>query len=233
MRMEQIEQVLENWRSSRCTEIELAALISRNPTAHKWKTTYRSIVLRELVYWRLEDLLTQMVVLWKQGHILGALILLRSALETLAILIYLNQKTEAVLLGTEDFFEFAKATSRLMLGSKNQSTSTASVNIITVLERCDKKYPGIMLIYAELSESAHPNYQGVCRGYSRIDEENFITRFSNRWDEKYQERLSLGIELCMSTFETEYNKVWTKHFESLEVWLTKNDARLEAAKSSI
>lgn len=229
--IEQFEEILKAWRNCRCQEIELASLVSRNPTAHKWKATYRSIVLRELVYWRLEDLLTQMLALWKDSHILGAVILLRGALETLAILIYLNQKAEAVIRGAEDFFEFASATSRLMLGSKNQSTGTPSINILTVLERSEKKYPGIMAIYGELSESAHPNYQGVCAGYSRIDEENYITKFSNRWNDKYQKRLSLGMELCMSTFETEYNDVWPINFEGLERWLCENNERLQAIQS--
>ncbi len=231
--IEQFEQVLASWRTSLCPQIELAALIARNPTAHKWKTTYRSIVLRELVFWRLQDLLVQVVALWKQNHTLGAIVLLRSALETLGVLIYLNQKTEDVVNGEEDFFDFARATARLMLGSKNRSTATESINILTVLKRSNKRYPGLMDIYAELSESAHPNYQGVCSGYSRIDEKHYITKFSNRWSNKYAERLSLGIELCIRVFETEYNNVWNNNFESLEVWLIENDARLEAAKSGI
>lgn len=231
--MEQFERILAGWRDSLCPKIELAGLISRNPTAHKWKATYRSIVLRELVFWRLQDLLAQTIVLSKQGHFLGAVILLRSALETLGILIYLNQKTEAVLRGEESFFEFAQSTSQLMLGSKNKSTSIASINILTVLERCDKKYTGLLDIYSDLSESAHPNYDGVCSGYSRIDEKNFTTVFINRWDEKYRDRLARGIELCMTTFQAEYNNVWTENFEKLETWLADNDEWLEANKPSI
>ncbi len=226
----QYEQALASWRNSRCSKIELPALISRNPIAHKWKATYRSIVLRELVHWRLEDLLSQMLVLWKQEHILGALILLRSAIETLAVLIYLNQKTEAILKGDGDFFEYATITSRLMLGSKNKSTNTESINILSVLERSNKKYPGLVEIYAELSESAHPNYRGVCNGYSRIDEVNYTTKFVNRWNTSYDDKLSSGFKLCMSIFEFEYNDVWPKHFEQLETWLSDNDARLESEK---
>lgn len=228
---ENAEKVLISWRSSRCEQIELAGLISRNPTAHKWKATYRSLVLRELVYWRLEDLLTQTVILWKLEHYLGSLIILRSAIETLSILIYINLKIEAVLSGEEQFFKFDKLTSSIMLGSKNQSTKFESINIMSVLELSNKKYPGLLNFYSNLSESAHPNYQGVCGGYSDINEEKFITKFSNQQDKEQQEKIPLGIELCMRTFECEYNVVWCKNFKDLEDWLKINDAHLENTKN--
>lgn len=220
------------WRESLCPRIELAALISRNPTAHKWKATYRSIVLRELVSWRLVELLEHTSALLSRGHTLGAVVLVRGVFETLSILIYLNEKTSAVVRDEVSFFDFCDTTSRLMLGSKNQSTNLAAINIISVLERCEKKYPGIVQLYAALSESAHPNYDGVCSGFSRIDEKNFTTEFLSRWDEKYRERLTSAIELCVQVFEHEYNTVWTEAFEKLEAWLVEKDAWLEANKPS-
>ena len=120
--MENVTKVLDAWNSSLCKKIELGGLISRNSTAHKWKATYRSIVLRELTFWRVTDLLNQMVALSDSGHVLGARILLRSTIETLGVLIYLNQKTKAVLEGKEAFNSFSDMTSQLMLGSKNKTT---------------------------------------------------------------------------------------------------------------
>ena len=117
------KDVIQEWQSSLCPKIELGGLYSRNPTAHKWKAPYRSMVLRELVFWRLSDLLLQTVVLAENNHHLGARILLRSAFETLGILIYLNQKTDAVLADREDFNAFNETTTRLMLGSKDGSTN--------------------------------------------------------------------------------------------------------------
>ena len=67
---------------------------------------YRSIVLRELIFWRVTDLLNQMTALANAGHVLGVRILLRSTIETLGILIYLNQKTRAVLEGKEHSMRF-------------------------------------------------------------------------------------------------------------------------------
>lgn len=233
--MENVAKVLEVWNSSLCEKIELAALISRNPTAHKWKATYRSVVLRELTFWRVTDLLNQMVLLAESGHLLGARILLRSTIETLGILIYLNQKTEAVLEGKETFNSFSSLTSQLMLGSKNDATRINAINVThTILKKwCEKKYPGIFKIYADLCESAHPNYEGVCSGYSYVNEKDYETVFENRWVELYGENLGEQTLAFMRVFEEEYNNVWPAEFERLEKWIEKNDERLESEKSDI
>lgn len=233
--MENVAKVLDIWNSSLCKKIELGGLISRNSTAHKWKATYRSIVLRELTFWRVTDLLNQMVALANAGHVLGVRILLRSAIETLGILIYLNQKTKAVLDRKEAFNAFSDMTSQLMLGSKNKTTKIGAINVThTILEKwCEKKYPGIFAIYADLCESAHPNYEGVCFGYSYVNEKEYETVFENRWAELYADRLG-GLTLeFMRVFEEEYNNVWPAEFEKLEKWLVENDQKLEAEKNGI
>lgn len=227
------KEMIQEWQSSLCPKIELRGLYSRNPTAHKWKAPYRSIVLRELVFWRLSDLLLQTVVLAENNHYLGARILLRSAFETLGILIYLNQKTNAVLAGAEDFNAFCEITSKLMLGSKDGSTNHESINVLTVLNKSDKKYPGLLKLYAVLSESAHPNYEGVCSGYSYIDHDKDETIFKNRWSELYANSLESGVLICMSTFEAEYDDVWSPNFDKLETWIQENDEQLEQQKNRI
>jgi len=233
--MDDVARALEAWNSSLCKKVDLGGLISRNTTAHKWKATYRSIVLRELTFWRVTDLLNQMVVLSKAGHILGARILLRSTIETLAILIYLNQKTKAVLNGEETFNTFSDITSQLMLGSKNRTTKRQAVNVThTIPEKwCEKKYPGIFDLYADLSESAHPNYEGVCHGYSYVNEKDYETVFKNRWVELYGDRLAELTLGFMKIFEYEYNDVWPEEFEKLEKWLEENDEKLESERADI
>ena len=130
-----IEQTLNHWKNSLPQNVAHGGLFSRNPIAHKWKSPLRSFMLREAVFWRIHDLLSQAHLLHKSGHTLGSRILLRSGLETLAILIYLNQLTQNVVAGTEDFHEFSLKTSKLLLGSRNKSTKHKSINIMSVLEK--------------------------------------------------------------------------------------------------
>ncbi len=231
--MRAIDRSLAVWKTSQCERLDIGGLHSRSPTAHKWKAPFRSLTLRATVGWRTQDLLEQSLFLYDHDHLLGARILLRSALETVAILIYLNQITRKVLAGTLDFHDFSDNTSTLLLGSRDNSTSIKSLNIVSVLGKCNSRYPGIEDLYAKLSESAHPNYEGVCIGYSSIDRDNDVTTFSNRWKSMYAGKHIDLIELCTTTFYDEYNEEWPDAFEKLEAWIEVNDERLENTKRGV
>lgn len=231
--MRPVDQSLAAWKASLCNTLDIGGLFSRNATAHKWKAPFRSLTLRETVAWRTQDILEQSLFLYDHDHLLGARILLRSAFETVAILIYLNQLTRRVLAGTLDFHDFSELTSVLLLGSRDNSTAHKSRSIVTILNKCNARYPGIEDLYAMLSESAHPNYEGTCVGYSNLDRANHVTTFSNKWTAMYGERHIDSIGLCTTTFYNEYNEEWPDAFEKLEAWIEKNDAHLEATKRGV
>ena len=149
--MRSVDESLSDWKKSLCKSVAIGSLFSRNAIAHKWKAPFRSMTLRETVGWRTQDLLEQSIMLYDSHHLLGARILLRSAFETLAMLIYLNQLTRNVLSGTLDFHEFSDKTMILLLGSRDSSTPLNSLSIITILEKCNKRYPGIKNLYEALS----------------------------------------------------------------------------------
>lgn len=225
--MESIQKALVEWQATLCRELDVSALYARNPVAHKWRATYRSMCLRETVSWRFVDLVNQSLLLHKNKKTLGARILLRSALETLAILIYLNRLTRKVAEGQLDWTEFSEKTVVLLGGSRDGSTNYQATNIITVLQKCNARYPGIEGLYAILSESAHPNYEGMRVVYSETDHSNFMTYFKNRASELYSSKHLEGIQLAMDIFQAEYNTEWPSAFEALERWLEENDAKLE------
>ncbi|MBI5618406.1 MAG: hypothetical protein HY943_19170 [Gammaproteobacteria bacterium] len=228
--MRDIDERLAAWKQSQCTELPVAGMYSRNPTAHKWKAPFRSWCLRECVSWRAQDLLTQSLLLHDAGQQLGARILLRSALETIAVLIYLNQMTRRVLENQLNFHEFSEKTSVLLLGSRDETTSHKSMSIVSILERCDRRYPGILDLYARLSESAHPNYEGTSVGYSDIDTEEHVVSFKNKWSAMYGDRHIGSLQGCYELFFAEYNTEWSDAMEALEAWIEQNDAILEATK---
>lgn len=228
--MNTVEQALVSWKNSLPKELPLAGLISISPIAYKWKALYRARILRETVFWRLHDLLEQSFALHQQGYALGARILLRSGLETLATLIYLNQLKSNVMDGTLNFHEFSRKTTTLLLGSRNDTTRHKSISILTVLEKCDKRYPGIQALYGDLCEAAHPNYEGTCFGYSSVDFDNHTTVFQNKWVGMYADKHLSSMQLCMMTFEHEYNEVSVSESQGLEKWIEDNDAKLEATK---
>ncbi|MDO9011299.1 MAG: hypothetical protein Q7U78_05760 [Gallionella sp.] len=229
-----VSETLSNWQRSLCPRVEVAGLVARNPVAHKWKAPFRGLVLRETTFWRIHDLLTQSYELHINHRALGARILLRSAFETLAVLIHLNQIAAQVLDGTLSFHAFSKKTTLLLLGSRDKTTKHEAINIVTVLTKhCEKAYPGISGLYASLCESAHPNFEGMCFGYSRVDDINHVSEFSNNMCAMYEEKHVSAIELCTAVFEHEYNTVWPEIFKRLESWIETNDGDLEATKDEV
>lgn len=228
--MRPVDMSLAAWKTSLRTSVDIGDLFSRNPLAHKWKAPYRSLALRVGLAWRTQDLLEQSLLLYDSDHLLGARILLRSAFETVSVLIYLNQLTRKVLSGALDFHEFSEKTSTLLLGSRDSSTPYESLNIVTILEKCDARYPGIKDLYAALSETAHPNYKGTSIGYSVIDRENYVTTFSNQWRSMYGKGHIDLIVMCTKIFYAQYNDEWQDAFEKLEGWIAENDTHLESTK---
>lgn len=228
--MNAIDQNLENWRASLMTSIPIAGLIARNPTAYKWKAPFRCWLVREAAFWRITDLLEQSLSLYKQGHVLGARILLRSCFEMLATIIYLNQRIQQLLQGVIDFHLFSRDTTQLALGSRNGSTESVAINVLKMLDRADKTYSGLRKFYDTLSESAHPNFEGMVWGYSKVDHNEYETKFSNRWLDLYGEKHLAAMDVCMSAFHHEYNTVWPTLMERMEDWLVENDEHLEADK---
>ncbi|EGQ8485988.1 hypothetical protein ACTNIH_004739 [Vibrio parahaemolyticus] len=232
--MKKFEDVIKAWKESLVHKVELGSLYSKSPVAHKWKCTYRSLVIRELTFWRVTDLIEQAYLLHKNGHALGVRILLRSAIETSAVLIYLNRRMEAVISVDQafsEFFEFSDVSSKLLLGSKNESTNLSAINILTVLKHCERKYAGISKIYNDLCESAHPNYEGICAGYSEIDHENCVTNFGVFWHEACHSQHDKLLFFIMKLYESEYNE-FPKVFDLLENWIAEHDKTLELAQKS-
>lgn len=228
--MDSIDKKLRAWKESLCESVDVGGLLTRNPIAHKWKAPFRSLSLREATSWRLQDLLYQSKLLSDQKKLLGARILLRAAFETLAVLIHLNQIMRQVVLGKVDFPTFSDKTTVLLLGSRDGSTAHRSLNIVTILQKCDGKYPGIFEVYEGLCESAHPNYEGLIGGYSRIDHENHETHYSNRWADRFSASHNHGLELCIEAFFHEYNDEWIEAMTHLERWIEDNDDKLEKGK---
>lgn len=226
-----IEKTLQKFQSSKAQRVDVGGLLARSSIAHKWKLTYRLIVVREGICWRLMDLLEQAYKIGRQGMFVGARILTRSALETLCFLIYMNRKMQQVVENKLSFDDFQELTTRFLLGAKNNDEMPIPVNVMNFVQESEKKYRGIEKIYNDLSETAHPNYDGICQGYTKLNREEFETEFGVFWQERFGNQHEAAIEICLEVFEEEYNVVWTKWYEKLEEWLVENDAKLERQRS--
>jgi hypothetical protein len=224
--MPPLMDVFDAWKAGNLKALNIGNMRARNSTAHKWKTPFLCWLLRTLVSWRLEDILRQSLILHTMGHLLGARILLRSGIETLAILINLNQRIDRLLSSGSNFKDFDKDIRKLVSGSKDKSTEYESINILTILEKCEYKYPNLKALYHRLSETAHPNFDGMELGYCDYDDKEKTVKFSNRMSELWSGTHEDQLSSCFSIYVHEFNDVWPEKFAALENWLEEHDAEL-------
>lgn len=228
--LEQLEEAIGAYRDGLCPEIDAGGLFQRNKTAHKWKVTYRTIVLRELVSWRFVDLLHQATLLERSKAFVGSRIIIRSAIETLSTLIYSARKMENIVRTGSGFHEYSKKSVNLLLGSKDQRTKHNAINVMEVIQLASKQYPELQQAYDDLSETAHPNFDGMMYVYSVVSDRGMNTKFTSDVSRIYESSQLAIISLLCLIFEQEYNDAWPTAFEKFEAWVEANDEMLEATK---
>jgi hypothetical protein len=207
-----IQETLDKWKRDLPNRINVRDLLSQNPIAHKYKAPYTALLIRSLVFWRLYDLLRQAHMLAGEGMVLGSRILLRSAIETLCMLIFLNRKMENLVSGKGNFDQFSNSLTKLLLGTRDDLSVHEPINIMTLIDQSDKKYEGIRSVYDHLSEGAHPNLDGMGLAYgkTRVDPNDGLvfTLFGDFWVQMFPDAHVSGIEFCIVLFENEYHEVW-------------------------
>ena len=222
-----IEKTLQNFKKSLPNKVNLASLYEHSKKAHKWKVTYILLMLREAILWRTVDIISQAHYLSINKMIIGSRILIRSALETICMLIYMNKKIQSVVEGNMSFEDFNKIIERMYIGAKNENKILDSINVMKFIKESEIKYPGIKKIYNDLCETAHPNYFGVSAAYTKRNIKRLETDFGIFWKELYSDQHERGIKICLSILFKEYNEEWVKQFMQLEKWLEKNESDLE------
>jgi hypothetical protein len=222
-----IAGAIQAYQQSMCHSLDIRSLWQRNKIAHKWKVTFGVYVIRETTFWRFVDIAKQAYEMGNSNSIVGARILTRAAIETIATLVYINTKMEEVVSGKILFDDFCESINKVYMGSRTDRKLPETINVLTMVCIMEKKHKGILQIFKDLCETAHPSFIGLTDGYTRINTKEYITSFGNYWLDKYGHQHETALLLCMQIFELEYNDTWIKNFEALENWLVDNDLALK------
>jgi hypothetical protein len=136
------------------------------------KLPFKAVSIKRLLYYRLTELCGVAVNLFQKGNFTSAIIITRSALETLAIVFYVYEKIDQVvdsgILGDID-----ETMMRILFGCKNRSLPMEAINVLTAIEHLDRRLGNDKIFrnyYDTLSETAHPNYFGMLGAYGDVDE---------------------------------------------------------------
>lgn len=172
------------------------------------KIPYNAIVYRESLIFRIEELARSAVLSYERNDDCAAIILTRAMLESVAANWYLMELIERNQERSES--DLHDKILRLLLGHKNkQSGMPEAINVMTFLDKVDKRIEGIKSRYENLCEYSHPNWHGTSLLYVKNDYEKLMTTFG-----KVPEDLSSTHILLLSClngalmlFEHSYNKI--------------------------
>ncbi len=69
---------------------------------------------------------------------------------------------------------------RTMVASRSEPGLPEAINVLTLIDKVDKDFPGFRKSYDQLSEYAHPNWCGVLGAYSHLDRDSYTVTFDAR-----------------------------------------------------
>ncbi len=153
---------------------------SLNPTVYagsytlKSKLPWKADSIRELLFHRVTDIANSALGLVQNNSRVPAVMLVRSLMETTAMVYSLHLKTNTFLSDSNEI-DFDDFLMKALLGSRDETTDITSVNILTMIDKVNREFDGFRAMYDGLCEYTHPNWRGVMLSYSQIDRDNFTT----------------------------------------------------------
>jgi hypothetical protein len=165
----QVRRYANKLRDSLPASVDVAAL-------GVWsKAPFQLLCSREALIWRTEELARNACDASEREEFTVAALLARAITESAALV----WKLMEVLDEREKYSapELNDLLMRFLVGSKRWSDFPQPFQILTCIDRMDKKVPGVRASYDALSEIAHPNWLGVFGMYSKTDKRKFITYF--------------------------------------------------------
>lgn len=161
---EQVENELEKLKGNRRHNI------NHKEVSLSAKTPFKALWQSESANWRFSELADSSLAELKRENYLGASVLIRACLETVSSLWYLNVKIENSLSDT-NIGGIDEILDRMLLGSKNNSETPDSINILTIVDHLEKALPGSKESFESLCELAHPNWLGTSLCFSEPSED--------------------------------------------------------------
>ncbi|CAN7781069.1 hypothetical protein LJR296_008007 [Cupriavidus necator] len=170
------------------------------------KTIFYLLVARESLLHRVSALADDALPLIDAGRHLSAAILVRSMLESTAVLGFLLRSLET-LERTSDVQALYKRVAKVVVGSRNgDEGSPVSVHVLDAIREADIRLPvpGLMRLYETLSEFAHPNWSGLM-GTFGTHESALHVRFGGQ--PRATPALGPHLAIILSSFEYLYELV--------------------------
>jgi hypothetical protein len=171
------------------------------------KAPFQILCAREALIWRTEELTRNACDTLDRGDLAVGAILARAIVENAALTWKLME-----LLDTREQYsakDLSESLTRLLVGSRKWEDLPKAFQILSSVDRMDKRISGVRASYDSLSEIAHPNWAGVLGLYSETDKSRFMTRFGRglRGSAGTQSMILNTMLGALELFDHAYNRI--------------------------
>ncbi len=177
----------------------------------KARIPFKVKLLVEAMNCRMIDFCESIDLLIKHNNIIPTTLLIRSLFEMLAIIDRVNSGIDHSLTENKLTEDFSELIMKLLFGTR-YDTNYCAINILTQLEKINKKQDWVIKFYNDLSEFVHPNSDGVLGSYSELRKNeslNLIYRVINNKHSVY-EWFEKCYQLCMVFYYDSVQQIYSK-----------------------
>lgn len=167
--VERFNGILQQLLARRTREVEpVGALL-------KSKTAWKCAVLQQSLLYRSTALANGTADAWNAGNVVCAVLCARALVETIAISVYLKDELQRLIAARDADALDALANKHLFATRNEQAVADGyghmATNILSHIDRLDKKIAGARDTYDFLSEWAHPNGSGHFFTFGDLDKQ--------------------------------------------------------------
>ena len=153
---------------------------------------FRTAVLKEALAHRASSLADGCISEMRQARWVNCIVLIRCIVETCALLYCLAQKVSTAVQtkSDKDLWIFL---GRAAVGAKTIESLPLPHNVLSMIDKVDKEFPGFRDAYDHFSEFSHPNCLGVLTAYA--DTQSISSTFGLNQDMSHETHVAglLGI----------------------------------------
>ena len=171
------------------------------------KAPFQLLCTREALIWRTEELARTACDALERDDLTAAALLARATVESAALAWRLMEVLDdRQKLSRQELNDILM---KVLVGSRLWSDMPQALQILSCIDRMDKKVPGVRKSYDNLSEIAHPNWRGVFGLYAKTDEPKFIARFGRglRQNDRTKAPIVNALLGALGLFEFAYNRI--------------------------
>ncbi|TLM73198.1 hypothetical protein ACONUD_02320 [Microbulbifer harenosus] len=184
-----------------------------------YKPTFDADYYREAVLYRFIELAKSACQLYKSNLLIGSLVSVRAAQETIAVAWFINYKLDQFS-KNKDLKHFSETVRRLILGWSNDAEFPEKINVFKCIDSVDKVLEGkFRRHYEMLSEYAHPNYSGTFGAYGSTNIDTLEVTFGSypRSEKTLKRHIKSTLTICVSLLEMIQEKSENSFNSALDV----------------